>query len=60
MGREMLEAQAEYRKHNMDVLAAQQNVDLVRLAELPLWRIRTRLQKLMAEKMSDFASFKRN
>ncbi|KAH3789897.1 hypothetical protein DPMN_168086 [Dreissena polymorpha] len=56
---ELLMANQEYKKHHKDMLYAQKGDGATRVEDTPLWRIRTRLQKLMAEKMSDFASFKR-
>ncbi|WAR22411.1 LR74A-like protein [Mya arenaria] len=49
----------EYRKHHAALIEAQNGDNPALLEELPLWRIRTCLQKLMAEKMKDFHSFKR-
>ncbi|XP_052771516.1 leucine-rich repeat-containing protein 74A-like [Mya arenaria] len=56
---ELLLAYQEYRKHHAALIEAQNGDNPALLEELPLWRIRTCLQKLMAEKMKDFHSFKR-
>ena len=41
------------------LLEAEKTGQLSDLENTPLWRIRTHLQRLMAEKMADYASFKR-
>ncbi|XP_060596883.1 leucine-rich repeat-containing protein 74A-like [Ruditapes philippinarum] len=56
---ELLVAQQQHRDAIVRMKEAEQSEGAIRMEDTPLWRIRTRLMKLMAEKMSDYASFKR-
>ena len=57
--RELIQAHHEHRKQQTKFLQAREGIGDTKLEDTSLWRIRSLLQKLMAEKMADYPSFQR-
>ena len=55
--RELMQAKQEYRKLHVKLLQAQEGQGDTKLEETSLWRIKSMLLKLMAEKVVDYPSF---
>ncbi|KAL4232082.1 Leucine-rich repeat-containing protein 74A [Mactra antiquata] len=56
---ELLMAQKQHRNAVMKLHEAENSNGEIKVEDTALWKIRTRLMKLMAEKISDYSSFKR-
>lgn len=56
---DLLVAQQEHRKQLLKMIEAEESNGRIRVEDTLLWKIRTKLQKLMAEKMRDYSTFKR-